>query len=231
MIILLMRHSSAAPNPCPKLDILSRVDPLGRYRGSLLPGSFASGQSGFPLCMGRLGFLRLHHRSRLPDFLIMLSSLLKFFGLLPDNSGTPAVVASARKHKIWRDDEISRYSPFMQGLPVISPDRLLQTQSALIERIRQTVVSSQDVFDHHYYPVIQRYSAYVHLLPASQSHHHRGRAGGCSGTRSKWRSTPCSLRSGSCWISPCHQPGAGKWNPAGSWPCFSRPCVTMPVNR
>ena len=128
--------------------------------------------------MGRLGFLRLHHRSRLPDFLIMLSSLLKFFGLLPDNSGTPAVVASARKHKIWRDDEISRYSPFMQGLPVISPDRLLQTQSALIERIRQTVVSSQDVFDHHYYPVIQRYSAYVHLLPASQSHHHRGRARG-----------------------------------------------------
>lgn len=107
----------------------------------------------------------------------MLSSLLKFFGLLPGNSGIPAVVASAHNHKTGRDDEIPRYPPFMQGLPVIPPDRLLQSQSALIERIRQTAVSSQEVFDRHYYPAIQRYSAYVHLLPASQSHHHRGAGG------------------------------------------------------
>lgn len=107
----------------------------------------------------------------------MLSRLLKFFGLFSGNPETPSVIESSHKNKTWRDDEIPRYPPFMQGLPVIPPDRLLQTQSELVERIRQTVISSKEVFDRYYYPVIKRYSSYVHLLPASQSHHHRGAGG------------------------------------------------------
>ena len=35
----------------------------------------------------------------------------------------------------WGDDEIPRYPPFMKGLPVVSPEKLLETQKELLDRI------------------------------------------------------------------------------------------------
>lgn len=77
----------------------------------------------------------------------------------------------------WDEADIPRYPPFMKGLPAVPVDKILHTQIELIQRIRQSVTVNASVFDRHYQPVIQRFCDYVHLLPASQSHHHRGAGG------------------------------------------------------
>ena len=77
----------------------------------------------------------------------------------------------------WSDDEIPRYPPFMKGLPAVPPDRLLSTQSELLERIAGTAIATPQIFARFYVPAIERFASFAHLLPASQSHHHRGAGG------------------------------------------------------
>ncbi|MBU9211614.1 MobH family relaxase [Burkholderia multivorans] len=77
----------------------------------------------------------------------------------------------------WRDDEIPRYPPFMKGLPAVSPEKLLETQAELIERIADTAISLPAQFERYYLSAIERFARFAHLLPASQSHHHRGAGG------------------------------------------------------
>lgn len=74
-------------------------------------------------------------------------------------------------------DDIPRYPPFAKGLPAANVDRVLLTQQELIGRIKHTLALSADDFDHLIMPVIRNYAAYVHLLPASEMHHHRGAGG------------------------------------------------------
>lgn len=77
----------------------------------------------------------------------------------------------------WSDDEIPRYPPFMKGLPAVPPDRLLTTQSELLERVADTAIATPQIFARFYVPAIERFASFAHLLPASQSHHHRGAGG------------------------------------------------------
>ena len=74
-------------------------------------------------------------------------------------------------------DDIPRYPPFLKGLPPASPARLLQDQKELLDKIRLSSGVGERPWDKWYAPVITRYAAHVHLLPASQSHHHRGAGG------------------------------------------------------
>lgn len=84
----------------------------------------------------------------------------------------------AREHIMqWRDDEIPRYPPFMKGLPAVSPEKLLETQAELIERIADTAIALPAQFERYYLSAIERFARFAHLLPASQSHHHRGAGG------------------------------------------------------
>lgn len=84
----------------------------------------------------------------------------------------------SREHVMqWRDDEIPRYPPFMKGLPVVSPEKLLETQAELIERIADTAIALPAQFERYYLAAIERFARFAHLLPASQSHHHRGAGG------------------------------------------------------
>lgn len=77
----------------------------------------------------------------------------------------------------WSEDEIPRYPPFMKGLPVIPPAKLLETQAELLDKIANTAISTPKEFERFYIPAIERFAAFAHLLPASQSHHHRGAGG------------------------------------------------------
>lgn len=77
----------------------------------------------------------------------------------------------------WRDDEIPRYPPFMKGLPAVSPEKLLETQAELIERIANTAIALPAQIERYYLSAIKRFARFAHLLPASQSHHHRGAGG------------------------------------------------------
>ncbi|PZP54936.1 MAG: hypothetical protein DI596_12105, partial [Azospira oryzae] len=93
-------------------------------------------------------------------------------------SPSPAPPAQGREPIYhWSDDEIPRYPPFMKGLPAVHPKKLLETQADLIDRIKDTAITTPDDFARFYLPVIERFASYAHLLPASQSHHHRGAGG------------------------------------------------------
>ncbi len=74
-------------------------------------------------------------------------------------------------------EEVPHYPPSLQGLPAVRPARLLQDQRELLDRIRLTSGVGDALWARWYAPVIDQYVAHVHLLPASQSHHHRGMGG------------------------------------------------------
>lgn len=95
------------------------------------------------------------------------------FKFLFQKKASPSIPAVA----MIEDDDIPRYPPFAKGLPAAATKRILQTQSDLISRIRGTLRFSGTEFDEIVVPVIERYAAYVHLLPASEAHHHRGAGG------------------------------------------------------
>lgn len=75
------------------------------------------------------------------------------------------------------DEEIPRYPPFMKGLPSTHPDKLIDTQRELIDQIREAGLASSDIFEEYYLQSLRRFASYAHLLPASQTHHHRGAGG------------------------------------------------------
>ena len=77
----------------------------------------------------------------------------------------------------WSEDDIPRYPPFMKGLPVVPPSKLIETQKELLDRIANSTVATPEVFQKHYFAAIERFASFSHLLPASQSHHHRGAGG------------------------------------------------------
>ena len=75
------------------------------------------------------------------------------------------------------DEDIPRYPPFAKGLPAASVDRVLASQSELVDFIRHTLGLPDKTFAAVVMPVIARYAAFTHLLPASEAHHHRGAGG------------------------------------------------------
>ena len=75
------------------------------------------------------------------------------------------------------EEEIPRYPPFMKGLPATHPDKLIETQRELIDQIREAGLASPDIFEQFYVESLRRFASYAHLLPASQTHHHRGAGG------------------------------------------------------
>lgn len=77
----------------------------------------------------------------------------------------------------WGEDDIPRYPPFMKGLPVVPPSKLIETQKELLDRIANSTIATPEVFQKHYLAAIERFASFSHLLPASQSHHHRGAGG------------------------------------------------------
>lgn len=84
-------------------------------------------------------------------------------------SGTVYVSPPARPDAT----EIPRCPPFQQGLPVADPRRLLAPQWDIVRSIQHTLALERGEFDRLVLPAIERYAAFVHLLPASERHHHR----------------------------------------------------------
>jgi len=75
------------------------------------------------------------------------------------------------------DEDVPRYPPFMKGLPAAPVERILSSQTELIVAIEQALALPDSLYQSIAAPVIRRYAAFSHLLPASESHHHRGAGG------------------------------------------------------
>lgn len=109
------------------------------------------------------------------DFKNLFSSLL---GHRPSHSREPFTEPrGTRSRQNEAFDDVPRYPPFSRGLPVVSGKRLVNDQMELITRIKQAAGVGDDLFTSQYLSVIHRYVDYVHLLPASERHHHRGAGG------------------------------------------------------
>ncbi|WGS88507.1 MobH family relaxase [Methylomonas sp. UP202] len=65
----------------------------------------------------------------------------------------------------------------MKGLPAAPVERILSSQTELIAAIEQALAMPDSLYQTIAAPVIRRYAAFSHLLPASESHHHRGAGG------------------------------------------------------
>src|SRR5690606_14393419 len=66
-----------------------------------------------------------------------------------------------------------------RGAAVVAahPDQLLETQRNVIQRIKSFSPLTPARFDALVLPVFRRYAEWVHLLPASEAHHHFGPGG------------------------------------------------------
>lgn len=67
----------------------------------------------------------------------------------------------------------------MEGIPgqAATLERLLADQQEIIGRLRLNVGGEGETLWQYYDEAIRRYAAFVHLLPASERHHHRGAGG------------------------------------------------------
>lgn len=75
------------------------------------------------------------------------------------------------------ESEIPRYPPFLKGVPAASPEDLQSTQDELIAKLRQVLGFNQRDFQKLIQPCIDHLASYVHLLQASEHHHHSGAGG------------------------------------------------------
>lgn len=106
--------------------------------------------------------------------LTFIKDALRFNALSLDSGVSIPDVSTTH---IDMDEEIPRYPPFMKGLPSTHPDKLIDTQRELIDQIREAGIASNAIFDEFYLASLRRFASYAHLLPASQTHHHRGAGG------------------------------------------------------
>lgn len=89
--------------------------------------------------------------------------------------GVPEMPVSTGDDDPLRD--VPRYPPFDSGIPVTSVERVLASQSELIDRIYRTAGVSRDEFATRYEPAIRNLARYVHLLPATDTKNHSGAGG------------------------------------------------------
>ena len=102
--------------------------------------------------------------------------LLRKFRFLPVAHDAVQIKQIASARRIEDLQRIPRYPPFMEGLPVYAPAELLATQHELTGGIHN-LIANAELLATHYNPAMLRLAAFVHLLPASQAHHHRGAGG------------------------------------------------------
>lgn len=109
----------------------------------------------------------------------MLKVLKRIFGGGDENAKPASSSAYFDRQEMatLEGEEIPRYPPFVRGLPMCSPRQILDTQSEVIARIRRTLGLTPEEYDTLIKPLIENGAAFVHLLPASEFHHHRGAGG------------------------------------------------------
>jgi len=89
----------------------------------------------------------------------------------------PDAHAPVTPDRALSDPDIPRYPPFLKGLPVASTEQILDTQGALIAELQDALAFGDTDYGTLVRPLLARYAAFVHLLPASETHHHRGAGG------------------------------------------------------
>lgn len=116
----------------------------------------------------------------------MLKSLSKLFGAKPkEDEITPSSQIRVENVTAVLDpgapyshgESVPRWPEQGAALVAASPESLVETQAEVIRRIKGFSPLTPAQFDDLILPVFRRYAEWVHLLPASESHHHYGPGG------------------------------------------------------
>lgn len=101
------------------------------------------------------------------------------FGSKPDPGAIVLAPAqpSSSAIDVYKDDQVPVYPDAGTPLPAVHPRRLLEKHEPLIKEIQNYSSLNKEDFRDLMYPVLLRYAEIVHLLPASESHHHCGVGG------------------------------------------------------
>ena len=99
---------------------------------------------------------------------------LRKIGLLPATLLTRQVMKSGTESN--NDLTIPRYPPIDFGVPICTPEILLERNQDIVDELKQSI-SDQQLFDEHYFPAMLRLANMVQQLPASATHHHRWKGG------------------------------------------------------
>lgn len=71
----------------------------------------------------------------------------------------------------------SRWPPFPRAVQVLSPKHLIDAQAELVRQLCSAIPLSDEEVERYLMPVVWNLACFVHLLPASAHHHHRGLGG------------------------------------------------------
>ncbi len=74
-------------------------------------------------------------------------------------------------------DDMIRYPSLDKGVPFKSVDAVIKSQQELINKLQLQIGVEDEIWDSMVLPTIRNYASFVHLLPASEAHHHRGLGG------------------------------------------------------
>ena len=115
----------------------------------------------------------------------MLKSLISRFkdrnsapaGMPARNSVCENVSPGAPFHLGDSSEPVPRWPERGAAMIAATPESLLATQVVTIDKIRASSPLLPTEFTQLIVPVLHRYAAWVHLLPASESHHHYGPGG------------------------------------------------------
>ena len=107
----------------------------------------------------------------------MLSFLKKVFAFIkvekPSPEPTLIYTKNDRGETLLNGRVISQYPPFLSGFSAIPSEGILMTQSKQVDEIFNALEFSREEFDRLVIPVLKNFISYAHLLPASESNHHR----------------------------------------------------------
>lgn len=98
---------------------------------------------------------------------------------LPSNNDQSDQTASAHQDSSIDKEllNLPRYPPFAKGMPAIDVGKILWTQEDLILQLQRALGLTPAYYEELVAPAIANYAGFVHLLPASENHHHRGAGG------------------------------------------------------
>jgi conjugal transfer pilus assembly protein TraI len=96
---------------------------------------------------------------------------------LPTSAPEPAHGGVKPRPDFLEEPAIPRYPPFQEGFPAVTVEAVIASQDDLVRKARGAVNLKHEDFQAIVVPMIRQFASYVHLLPASEKHHHRGAGG------------------------------------------------------
>lgn len=100
--------------------------------------------------------------------------------LKPSDASSAPSAPSAPTPKEWArqtSETIPTYPPFRNGLPCVTAEQIVRSQDELIRSIYRATGVTPELWRSLYLPIIFAYAGHAHLLPASETNHHRGAGG------------------------------------------------------